>query len=960
MISYGQPHYDKEMPTSTTDDASSSSSEDGDEYGEDTDRALMPPPKFIPLPQHRPSPRSSITTNPSANPRAQSQVLPERDRERGRDPRAFPMGFPKARLYPNPSRNPIVKIESAISRRQPSYTSHENRRELDSKRWDTRLYGGGMQAQQRFSPINLDARRYADDLEAKKREVKIYPQRMGHPNSTLGASASSEEITMRLDALTGINLEFPSDLEGRTIRSSRDGGIELITSAPRGKETAYPSDRASIADRSTESTVTTKLDVRTNETHILSESNSDGEAWPKSLQTLQSLKQLRGVDGRPKVPPKKRQKLSNCISSRNSPYADLGLAFDAREWSSSSSQNETTEIAVEDSVFGDTSSVSSLADTTFSDQGASLSSQSSTEDLITAADELVALLQADKELKPLYTIALTKASLGAERFERNFHRLLKMYAKDLKVEAKEPLHYMAAQLTYSRARYVVNAIRKQYDQDYKDRTEKLAFAIRQKARERLDRYLSRLDPRDQHKALATDLNDDTDASTSDEDEWDNDSAPLRTLEQVKAFMISGEAIKNLRRRFKSFLDGSFGESLEPEQKGLGGINSPSPKQEQTVTSSGEVKANRSSQVNVPQKDQRRHGTQTSIEGVEDNVMTAISEPEDTIATSPDADPSRGSNLSSTVVRTPVIVSKLSKTEKSTNLLIAPQPLESTPENVEIYSNNLQNHIRRVLRTCTFGLLEFVVASLRRQMNWGLREYIDHFSRDTCLKLWTGALPKLWLHKIQNALEVLGVCEKKIASGSQRLRWTCVGFLTDLKRPFTHAPQSCGKSLYDDFVELQPGALEELQGRLESESVFTRCDDGDNASAPGQLFGLGGFFSRTRPSSSSYQGNNRAPPSAGCLPTHNLHSGFTVSTTNASAPTVDLLYLLLCINSSNFGADLYYERIQHINCDRALFYYLHEIYAQRRSKLRSAISLRTVRSINLVKVCTLPLNLCSTT
>lgn len=184
VISYGQPHYDKEMSTSTTDDTSSPSSEDGDEYGEDTDRALMPPPKFIPIPQHRPSPRSSITTNPSANPRAQSQVLPERDRERGRDPRAFPMGFPKARLYPNPSRNPIVKIESAISRRQPSYTSHENRRELDAKRWDTRLYGGDIQAQQRFSPTNLDARRYADDLEAKKREVKIYPQRMGHPNST--------------------------------------------------------------------------------------------------------------------------------------------------------------------------------------------------------------------------------------------------------------------------------------------------------------------------------------------------------------------------------------------------------------------------------------------------------------------------------------------------------------------------------------------------------------------------------------------------------------------------------------------------------------------------------------------------------------------------------------------------------------------------------------------------------
>ena len=62
---------------------------------------------------------------------------------------------------------------------------------------------------------------------------------------------------------------------------------------------------------------------------------------PKSLQSLQSLQQLRGVDGRPIVPPKKRQKLLEYILSRDNPYANLGLAFDAREWSSLSSQNET-------------------------------------------------------------------------------------------------------------------------------------------------------------------------------------------------------------------------------------------------------------------------------------------------------------------------------------------------------------------------------------------------------------------------------------------------------------------------------------------------------------------------------------------------------------------------------------------------------------------------------------------
>jgi hypothetical protein len=60
---------------------------------------------------------------------------------------------------------------------------------------------------------------------------------------------------------------------------------------------------------------------------------------PNSLQSLQSLQSLRSPDAKPKVPPKKRQKLNDYMASRESfrdPYADLGLAFDPADQASSS------------------------------------------------------------------------------------------------------------------------------------------------------------------------------------------------------------------------------------------------------------------------------------------------------------------------------------------------------------------------------------------------------------------------------------------------------------------------------------------------------------------------------------------------------------------------------------------------------------------------------------------------
>ncbi|KAF2175152.1 hypothetical protein K469DRAFT_680377 [Zopfia rhizophila CBS 207.26] len=181
-------------------------------------------------------------------------------------------------------------------------------------------------------------------------------------------------------------------------------------------------------------------------------------------------------------------------------------------------------------------------------------------------------------------------------------------------------------------------------------------------------------------------------------------------------------------------------------------------------------------------------------------------------------------------------------------------------------------------------------------------------------------------------ETLGLREKRLKPGLERVRWTC----------------SCGLSLYDDFIELQPGGLGDLKRRLEDASAPRQCSSSNSATPAGALSIFGKFFSRMKPGSWSRRGNRKSPQDPGRLPTHHSLGHYAVSVANLSAPPTNVLYLLVCINSGNFGVELHHESIGHIKSDRALFHFLRESYAQRRSILLSAISLRTISSISLVK------------
>jgi len=204
------------------------------------------------------------------------------------------------------------------------------------------------------------------------------------------------------------------------------------------------------------------------------------------------------------------------------------------------------------------------------------------------------------------------------------------------------------------------------------------------------------------------------------------------------------------------------------------------------------------------------------------------------------------------------------------------------------------------------------------------------------------------------LETMRLRDPPLSKGKQRIRWRC----------------SCGTSLYDDFVEFEAeaGAVREMQAKLElrplndNERAEDHLPPSDPASQsrpvqyntigllPGGtlLTALGNVFDSIGNSLATVTGVQRARIQAG-LPTNNSQITSGTIQLQPRQASVELLYLLLCINNSRHGTDLHHQHVGDISDDRSLIQMLARYYRCRRSALRTLFSMRTVRAVNLVKV-----------
>jgi hypothetical protein len=168
-------------------------------------------------------------------------------------------------------------------------------------------------------------------------------------------------------------------------------------------------------------------------------------------------------------------------------------------------------------------------------------------------DQFVSLLLGHERLNTLCVEAIRSSAVGPERFERNFRRLLKIYASDLRQEATKARaeQRAAAELVFRRARYTAAKVRQSCDDQFKAYSLKIPNEPEDTALQ-IEEYLKGLDKAEK---AADELLDALSSGSSDgEQSSDNEEHErLAYLNSVQSFITKGKAFDTLYTNLANFV-----------------------------------------------------------------------------------------------------------------------------------------------------------------------------------------------------------------------------------------------------------------------------------------------------------------------------------------------------------------------------------------------------------------------
>lgn len=152
-------------------------------------------------------------------------------------------------------------------------------------------------------------------------------------------------------------------------------------------------------------------------------------------------------------------------------------------------------------------------------------------------------------------------------------------------------------------------------------------------------------------------------------------------------------------------------------------------------------------------------------------------------------------------------------------------------------------------------------------------------------------------------------------------------------------------LYDDYIEHEPGALDELSDYLNTFCQHDPGSDQSRQSAAANLQSSGSAGARAAPSAKGP--SNEDSPSLIRDPSNNTTSADIELANFPKNP----LYLCLCADRKRYKVHLDQKSIIDITHDKELFLTLRRhYYTERKGLWRSYLSMRTIESINFTKVC----------
>jgi hypothetical protein len=155
-------------------------------------------------------------------------------------------------------------------------------------------------------------------------------------------------------------------------------------------------------------------------------------------------------------------------------------------------------------------------------------------------------------------------------------------------------------------------------------------------------------------------------------------------------------------------------------------------------------------------------------------------------------------------------------------------------------------------------------------------------------------------------------------------------------------------LSDDYTELEPGAVEQLEKELQSSAKQTYhfgevLTDG----LQGLITGIMQSFRRIYASITTLASTTPAQPAISLLTST---PGVTTGTSPCHyAPgSQDIPHLLLCIDQGRSATPLFQERLGYVSTDRQLFSFLRSEYF-RHWNARPWFTLRSIATISLTRV-----------
>ena len=538
-------------------------------------------------------------------------------------------------------------------------------------------------------------------------------------------------------------------------------------------------------------------------------------------------------------------------------------------------------------------------------------SQHTTDGSAWAVAELVTLLTNDTVLHPLYRIALEKETIGADRFIRNFRRLLGIYSQELKDEAREDQQNAAVRLIRVRAGYVSTMIQRKFSPGDGMRGE-LSSLVSQTPdegrRQLLERFLVRSSRSNEPKDLQSASSEFTQPepveidSESVEEADDHlgledgrDQLDLPNLKKVEEFLVSGKAFQNLRANFQLF--------VEPK-KLLAPVNG------RKIPLLTQVRFSAlHAQFTKPLAEYLLKD-KVDISSMEMRLIMlgdhkAIAKPWVIVRCDQTAARLVKSFFTQPHVRIEFQPSSPSPICPHFDVSVDDQHGELSGESVttDLYLD-IPNREGKVSEAPCIGresvpswLKLYSKSTLSRVLNW-------------------------WDRRLEPALD----------QGKKRIRWTC----------------DCGKELWDDFQELRPGAAEELRRSLDSQRSSCNAQDANTAQEPpavqtqGEIKvpAIGVAVSGSQLSLVQCTANepsiasNRTP---------------VPCSSQGSPQSTHKKYVLLCLSKTGDALRLYQLNVEDIKNDVQLFQMLKEAYTAHRGALIRFLLPRKIKSVRFTKV-----------